>query len=326
MKRTEVNFSTSFSNLEINEKSLFIGSCFADNIGQRFKSLHLDSTINPFGVVFHPIPLFKLIDRAINDDLFEIRDFFEFNDYWFNYQISGSCAKFQKIDAINFANQKLKELKLGLMSSNRLFLTFGSSILRKIKGEPVANCHKQPSELFEKQISSSYEIRSCLEPVLDQLFHINPSIKVSLSVSPIRHSKEGMAENSLSKSNLIILCNEICLAYKNVEYLPIYELVIDELRDYSFFNEDLIHPTKKTIEIVWERLKKNLGSQNFIQFCNISQQLLRSIKHEPLFPKSKQNFFFQKKLLSSIVEHERYYCVNWEEERKIVENRLKISA
>ncbi len=326
MKRTEVNFSTSFSNLEINEKSLFIGSCFADNIGQKFNSLHLDATINPFGVVFHPIPLFKLINRALNNNLFEPKDFFEFHDYWFNYEISGSCAKFEKIDAINFANQKLKELKLDLMSSNRLFVTFGSSILRQIKGKPVANCHKQPSELFEKKISSSFEIRGYLEPVLDQLFDINPSIKVSLSVSPVRHSKEGMAENSLSKSNLIILCNEICSAYKNVEYLPIYELVIDELRDYSFFNEDLVHPTKKTIEIVWERLKKNIGSQNFIQFCNISQQLFRSIKHEPLFPKSKQNFFFQKKLLSSIVEHERYYGVNWEEERKIVENRLKNSA
>ena len=326
MKRTEVSFLSSFSDLEINEKSLFIGSCFADNIGLKFKSIYLDAIINPFGVIFHPIPLFNLFKRAINNHFFQPKDFFEFHDYWFNYEISGSCAKFEKKDAVDFANQKLKELKLELMTSNRLFLTFGSSVLREIEGEPVANCHRQPLELFQKKISTSLEIRRYLEPILEDLFEINPSLNVSLSVSPVRHSKEGMVDNSLSKSNLIILCDELDSIYENVEYLPIYELVMDELRDYSFFNEDLVHPNKKTIDFVWERLKGSLGSKKFIEFCNRSEHLLRSINHEPLFPKSKQNLMFQKKLLSSVVEHESNYGLNWQHEKKIIENRLKISA
>lgn len=326
MKRTEVNFLSNFSNLEINEKSLFVGSCFADNIGRKFNALHLDAEINPFGVVFHPIPIFKLIKRAINERLFEPKDFFESHDYWFNYEISGSCAKFEKMDAVNFANQKLKELKQRLLSSNRFFLTFGSSILRQIEGEPVANCHKQSSELFQKKNSTAFEIRRYLEPILEELFCINPSLNISLSVSPVRHSKEGMVENSISKSNLVIVCNEIASTYKNVEYLPIYELVIDELRDYSFFNEDLVHPTKTTVDFVWERLKKSLGSENFIQYCNTSEHLVRSINHEPLYPKSKQNLLFQKKLLSLILDHEVNFGVTWPQEKKIIENRLKISA
>ena len=316
MKRTEVNFLSSFSDLEINEKSLFIGSCFADNIGLKFKSIYLDAIINPFGVIFHPIPLFNLFKRAINNHFFQPKDFFEFHDYWFNYEISGSCAKFEKKDAVDFANQKLKELKLELMTSNRLFLTFGSSVLREIEGEPVANCHRQPLELFQKKISTSLEIRRYLEPILEDLFDINPSLNVSLSVSPVRHSKEGMVDNSLSKSNLIILCDELDSIYENVEYLPIYELVMDELRDYSFFNEDLVHPNKKTIDFVWERLKGSLGSKKFIEFCNRSEHLLRSINHEPLFPKSKQNLLFQKKLLASVIEHESNYGLNLQHEKK----------
>lgn len=324
MKRTEVNFLSSFSDLEINEKSLFIGSCFADNIGLKFKNLYLDAIINPFGVIFHPIPIFNLFNRAINNHFFQPKDFFEFHDYWFNYEISGSCAKFRKKDAVDFANQKLKELKLKLMTSNRLFLTFGSSVLRETEGEPVANCHKQPLELFQKTICTSLEIRRYLEPILEDLFHINPSLKVSLSVSPVRHTKEGMVDNSLSKSNLIILCNKLDSIYENVEYLPIYELVIDELRDYSFFNEDLVHPNKKAIDFVWERIKVDLGSKKFIEFCNRSEYLFRSINHKPLFPKSKQNLMFQKNLLSSVVEHESNYEVSWQHEKKIIENRLKI--
>lgn len=324
MERTEVNFLSSFSDLRIKEKSLFVGSCFSDNIGLKFKSLHLDANVNPLGVIFHPIPIFSLFNRAIKNHFFQPKDFFEFNDYWFNYEMSGSSAKFGKKDAVYFANQKLKELKLELMTCNRLFLTLGSAVLREIKGKPVANCHKQPLELFNRTISTSTQIRKYLEPILEEIFYINPSLNVWLSVSPVRHSREGMIDNSLSKSNLIILCNELASFYENVEYLPIYELLIDELRDYSFFNEDLVHPNKKAIDFVWERIKVNLGSKKFIEFCNRSEHLLRSINHKPMLPKSKQNLIFQKELLSSVLEHESNFGVDWRVEKKIIENRLKI--
>tara|TARA_Y100000739_G_C20561878_1_gene443388 strand:- start:182 stop:1162 length:981 start_codon:yes stop_codon:yes gene_type:complete len=326
MKRTEVNILSDFSNLEVKEKFLFVGSCFSENIGQKFKDLHLDTFINPFGVIFHPIPLFQLFDRALTDSLFEPNDFFEFQDYWFNYQISGSCAKFDKNEAVDFANKKLKELKSEIASADRLFLTFGSSVLRRIKDKPVANCHKQFSKLFKKEISTSSEILEYVRPILEKIFNINRSINISLSVSPVRHSKEGMVENSLSKSNLVILCNELKLIFDNIEYLPIYEFVIDELRDYSFFNEDLVHPNNLTIEMVWQKLKKGVGSNKFIDFCNQSEQLLLSINHKSLYPKSKQNMLFLNNLLASINKHESKYDVNWSLEKEIVRNKLKIMA
>ncbi len=323
MKRTEVNILSSFSNLEVEEKTLFIGSCFAENIGQKFNELELDAFINPFGVIFHPIPIFQLFDRALSDYFFESKDFFKFQDYWFNYQLSGSCAKFDKNEAVNFANQKLKELKAKITSSDRLFLTFGTSVLRKISNDPVANCHKQSPELFTKEISTSAEIQKCIRPVLDRIFRINSNLKISLSVSPVRHSKEGMVENSLSKSNLVVLCNDLKFIYHKIEYLPIYEVVVDELRDYSFFKQDLVHPNNQAIEMVWQKLKKGLGSRVFIDFCNQSEQLLLSIKHKSIYPKSTQNILFQKKMLTSIVEHEKKYGVNWHSKKEIIQTRLK---
>ena len=149
------------------------------------------------------------------------------------------------------------------------------------------------------------------------------NLKISLSVSPVRHSKEGMVENSLSKSNLVVLCNDLEFMYPEIEYLPIYELVVDELRDYSFFKQDLVHPNDEAIEKVWQKLKKGLGSKNFIDFCNQSEQLLLSLKHKSLYPQSTQNILFLKKMLTSIVEHEKKYGVNWQLKKEIVETRLK---
>lgn len=323
MKRTEVNILSNFSNLEVEEKSLFLGSCFAENIGQKFQSLHLKAIVNPFGVIFHPIPLFQLIERALNGLHFESKDFFEFQDYWFNYELSGSCAKFDENEAVDFANQKLIELKSHITSSDRLFLTFGTSVLRKISNSPVANCHKQSAQLFTKEISTSFEVLAYVKPVLDTIFRMNPNLKISLSVSPVRHSKEGMVENSLSKSNLIILCNELKLLFNTIEYIPIYEFVVDELRDYSFFKEDMVHPSNQTIEMVWGKMKKGLGSVRFNDFCNESKQLLLSINHKSLYPKSKQNILFLNNLLASIIEHEHKYAVNWQTEKNNVQNRIK---
>jgi len=114
--------------------------------------------------------------------------------------------------------------------------------------------------------------------------------------------------------------------FKNVEYLPIYEVVIDELRDYSFFNNDLVHPNEKAIEIVWEKIKKGIGSKDFNRFCNQSQKLLNSFQHKTMYPKSKQNILFLNNLLTAIIEHENNYDVNWHHEKKTIVDQLKSLA
>lgn len=326
MERTEVNISTSFSELEVKDEFLFLGSCFSDNIGGVFSAHKLKTIVNPFGVIFHPMALSRLIQRALNQKLFVTNDFFQFNDYWFCYELSGSCAQFTLEEAVSYANHQLELLKAKLIRADHLFLTFGSSVSRSINSFITANCHKQPSNKFKRSITSSTEIQQEYVYLIDKLGQLNPNLKIHLTVSPVRHSKEGLVDNNRSKANLLIASQELEEKFQNVEYLPIYELVIDELRDYNFFKEDLVHPNDKTIKIVWDRLIKGLGSKNLQSYLNEVSKLKKDINHKSLYPKSENNISFLKQITQRIQGHQLKYNTSWEPELTDVKNRLKNMA
>lgn len=323
MKRTEVNISSSFPKLNIKDRTLFMGSCFAQNIGSKFKELHLDAMINPLGVVFHPVPLFNLIDRALTRRCFKESDFFEFNDYWFCYELSGTCAQYSMKESVTHANKYLGVLRLYLETSNSLFVTLGSAVQREFGNLIVSNCHKQPNENFIKTISTPDFIYNKIKGVLKLLLEKNPNLKVSFSVSPIRHSKEGLIENSLSKSTLVLLCHKLASKHLEIEYLPVYEIIIDELRDYSFFNEDLIHPNSNGINFVWRKISEQLLSQKFKVFYKTASSLIGSINHKSMYPKSKENKRFLIDLIDAIQTFERKYNLTWTSEIQEVEKRLR---
>ena len=326
MERTEVNISTSFSELEVRDKFVFLGSCFSENIGEIFCDYKLSALVNPFGVIFHPLALSRLIQRALDQKLFVAEDFFEFNDYWFCYELSGSCAQFTLEEAIGFANNQLESLKGELLNADHLFLTFGSSVARSLNGLITANCHKQPAQNFKRSITSATKIQKEYANLIDSLGQLNPSLKIHITVSPVRHSKEGLVDNNRSKANLLIASQELEEKFQNVEYLPIYELVIDELRDYTFYKEDLVHPNNKTIKIVWERLTKGTGSTNLQSYVNEVTKLKKDINHKSLYPKSENNISFLKRIIQQIQDHQLSYSTSWEVELTDVKNRLKNMA
>lgn len=323
MKRTEVNLSSNFPKLKVDNKSLFIGSCFAQNIGDRFMDLHLDATVNPLGVIFHPVALFNLVERALTDSDFKESDFFEFQDYWFCYELSGTCAQFTLKESVNFANEYLEVLKKALISSDVLFITLGSAVERTINNEVVANCHKQPATLFTKTISSVDLMTEKIERGLNLFLEVNPNIKIYLTVSPVRHSKEGGIDNSLSKSSLILLCHSIANKFSVIEYLPIYEILVDELRDYSFFKDDLVHPNSKAVDYVWNKLSQELFSEQMNEYCIDSIGIRRSLGHKSLHPKSNANKKFLIHLLERIKTFESKFNLSLEAENQEVEKRLK---
>lgn len=326
MERTVVNISEDFSKIEVNDELIFLGSCFSDSIGDRFKAYKVNSLVNPFGVIFHPMAMANLINRALNDKAFIASDFFEFNDYWFNYELSGSCAKFELEEAVGFANEKLQELKLKLSTANKLIITLGSSIERSVNGKVTANCHKQPSLLFQKAITKASEITNEYESVINQISTLNPDLVIYFTVSPVRHSKEGLVENNRSKANLLLSCEALEAKFKNVKYWPIYELVMDELRDYSFFKEDLVHPNDKAIKYVWNWILTNLTSSNYQHYAGEVSALLKTIQHKSLYPKSEQNLLFLKQTIEKLQNHQTQYKKSWESEIIHVNNQLKIMA
>lgn len=326
MERTEVNISSNFPLISVNDRALFLGSCFSENIGRKFQEYKLQAIVNPLGVVFHPIPLFNQIKRALSDDLYIESDFFEFNDYWFNYELSGSCAKFDKQEAVSWANEKLGDLKQRLKKSERLFLSLGSAVERSFLGNVVANCHKQPIKKFERKITGVQNLVENISPVLDSVFAQNPNLKIYFTVSPVRHLKEGLVDNTISKSTLVLLCQELCNRFNNVEYLPIYEVVIDELRDYSFFKDDLLHPNDKAVEYIWHKVKESLGSLELKTYLEHSSKLITAFNHKSLYPKSASNIAFLNNLKFSLEQHQEEYKLDWTAEIDIVKEKLKNMA
>ena len=236
MKRTVVNIESSFDKINQNQRFVFLGSCFANNIGDHFIHYKLKSIVNPLGVVFHPISLMRLIDRSINENWFTEKDFFEFDSYWFNYELSGTCAKASLKSAITFANNQLVELRSSILNADRLFLTFGSAIGYIKNGEIVANCHKQDGSLFAKKNFKEECLFNIVKSNLELLIKINKNIRVHLTVSPVRHKKEGIVENSRSKATLINLAHNLSDYYPVLDASPIE---IDTTDD--FYRKELIN-------------------------------------------------------------------------------------
>lgn len=323
MERLDLKLSTHFPKIELTDNCLFLGSCFSEEIGKRFQQNKLNTMINPFGVLFHPEAIVRLIHRAMNDLFFEASDFFEFQDYWFNYELGSSLARFTKEEAVNDANNKLLELKAFLLRCNRLFLTLGSSVERKFRGEVVASCHKQPQTLFKRSITSSREIVKKLKQCIGLIVKANPKIKVYLTISPVRHVKESLIDNQISKAELLIAAKHLTRLEANIEYLPIYEYVIDCLRDYSFFNDDFVHPNTKAVDEIWKKIKEGLITQNLIELICELEGLNRSLNHKPLFPRSSANKQFLNSILVVIDKIERKYIVDLSQEKEQVSTCLK---
>ncbi len=233
---------------------LFLGSCFSDEMAARFSKAGFEVLSNPFGTIFHPLPLARILENALdqNGDF----HFFEDRDRWFSWDAStlfsgaseaGLRADFRRIQ---------RNLQEYLQQSKHLFVTFGTArgyVLRENQ-LVVANCHKQNAPRFEKQLTAIESIVSAWDRVLVKLAKLNPGLKVVFTVSPVRHAKDGLVENNRSKARLL---ESITLleARSSCAYFPSYELVVDELRDYRFYKEDLVHPSELAVSYIWEKVQ-----------------------------------------------------------------------
>jgi hypothetical protein len=311
MERTVVNFSSEFDKISPTDSVLLLGSCFSANIGNSLKRHKFDAIYNPFGVLFHPSTIYNLIRRAIDNQSFEDNDFFERDNYWFSFELGANTGQESIEDAISWSNQQLELLQNYLKKSTRLILTFGTAFGFSKEGRIVGNCHKMNSNLFRKELSKKTDLEIDSFKIMDQLNTFNPNLKINLTVSPIRHVKEGLRENNLSKCTLLLLTSVLEKKYANVEYLPIYEVVLDELRDYSFYKSDLIHVNDQAIKVVWNRFSDwnmNVESVKFISEVNrISSQL----NHKSLYPKSLSNIVFKKALIEQMKSHQSHFPEIW---------------
>jgi len=263
--------------LEISHQSslMSIGSCFADSVGKELDKDGFDIEINPLGILFDPISIRTAVDEE-QESLFLERDL-SYYSLGFHSSIYGE-SEIEIKEKIAFKRLLFREK---LEKAEVLFVTFGTSWVHKhLETDSfVANCHKLPAEQFNKELIDLDSERENWSKLINKWAEINPNLKIVFTVSPVRHSKNGLHENNVSKALLHLLVHSMVDKFDNVFYFPSYEIVLDELRDYRFFNQDLVHPTQQAIDYVYEKFSESYYSNKTKEACNIKRKLNHAQNH-----------------------------------------------
>jgi len=309
---TQIPIPTSDYPIEYNSRVACLGSCFAVNIGQKFDYFKFRNITNPFGILFHPEALEKFISFSVNKQEFTETDIFYHNERWHCYDSHSDLSHPEKDILLERLNTATLTAHATLKSATHLIITLGTAwVYRNIKtGNLVANCHKVPQKEFTKELLSVEHIKQNLQNILRLLEQVNPDLNIIFTISPVRHIKDGFIQNQWSKSNLISALNE-ALSTKDTNqsatYFPSYEIMMDELRDYRFYAEDMIHPNQTAINYIWKRFTESWITTEAQQTMAEVESIQRGLQHRPFNPDSPQHIIFTTKLQDKIAALQQKY-------------------
>ena len=300
MFRTPITLAPSTHLIGLESKILSMGSCFAEFIGgalvkNKFKILN-----NPFGVIFHPLALFKVLELALQKDLPPDHSYVRNQGIWYNYLFHGSVSHTSREALKKLVKIKLLELEAYLHHLDYLMITFGTALqYRHIDTDlVVANCHKAPQQEFVKSLTPVDAVVRGFNQLWSTWGHHKP--RVILSVSPIRHVKEGLVNNSLSKSVLRVASEHIAQIDDRVEYFPGFEIMMDDLRDYRFFEDDMVHPNQTARDYIWKLFADNYLNDHAGVFIDQWHKISNNLEHRPFYPQSPAHQAFLQKTLKLI--------------------------
>ncbi|MCW3103636.1 MAG: hypothetical protein JWO09_2076 [Bacteroidetes bacterium] len=282
--------------LSYSDKLFFTGSCFAENIGEKMKEEKLRVLINPHGVLYNPSAIEKAIRRYIGNESLKEDELFFANECWNSWEHHSRFSDPSKEACLQQINTSVKSAHEQLRDAGWLFITFGSAFSYKHKGSgiPVGNCHKVPQKEFTKSLLSAEEVISAYTALFAELKKLNPNLKIVLTVSPVRYVRDGVVENNLSKSILLQSVHRLVEMHEHVFYFPAYELVIDDLRDYRFYKEDLVHPNEQAIDYVFGKLKEVLFDSSAKDLNKSIREILDAAKHRPFNENSEAHKKFKR--------------------------------
>ncbi len=264
---------------------LMMGSCFTENIGQVLDKYLFRVNVNPFGVTYNPLSVKKGLEALIQKEAYEPDDLDLFNDLWLSFDHDTGYSSVQKDAALKKINRDFLEAKEMLKRARTLFITWGTAWIYRynLTGNVVCNCHKIPASQFTRSKLTTREIIREYEDLLPRLFDFNPKLRIVHTVSPVRHWKDGAHGNQLSKSTLLLAGEALCESFpEQFFYFPSYEIVMDELRDYRFYADDLLHISKQATAYIWERFAQVFLSEDSRKFIGELDSLLKIMGHRPL--------------------------------------------
>jgi len=277
---------------------VLFGSCFSQHIGNKLLEHKFQTISNPFGILFHPKAIENLISKASSGFTYTEEDVFQLNE---QFQCFDAHSKLNTIKAeglVSTLNKSLINTKLVLTNASHIVITLGTAWVYKHKetNQIVANCHKVPQKAFQKELLSIATINDALENCINKIKAINPNAHFIFTLSPVRHIKDGFTENSLSKAHLLSSINQIVSKCDNTSYFPSYEIMMDELRDYRFYNEDMLHPNTSAINYIWSRFSDVWMNDETLQLKKEIEQITNGLKHKPFNSQSEAHQKFLQNL------------------------------
>lgn len=322
MFRTELTIAVSQEKIMLKNPILTIGSCFADAMGSRLKKFKFQTLVNPFGTVYNPISLHELLQQSVHKQALPANSFLQRDEVYYNYNLHSSFSSTQKEALTRQVQTTLESILDFLKKTDVLMITYGTAWVyeRKDSGEMVNNCHKQPSALFTKRLLSQQEIVDSFRTLRSVLQGIRPNLRIILTLSPVRHIKDTLELNSVSKALLRSSCYQLSTEFSNVEYFPAYELLMDDLRDYRFYKSDMLHPSEEAEEYIWQKFTHTYFDEKTLAFLKRWADLKLGMQHKAFHPQSAAHQTFLKKLRVSLVELKE--LVDVEEELQILEKQI----
>lgn len=303
------------------------GSCFAENIGKKLADARFAVDINPFGILYNPASVARAVRRLLRPDRYAERDLFLRDGLYHSFDHHSRFSAVSEVACLEEMNERLEHSADAFKKARRLIVTFGTAYIYRLKddGRIVSNCHKLPENRFERTRLSVEEVVGEWRELLRSVWELNPEMKVLFTVSPVRHWKDGAHANQLSKSVLLLAVETLQEEFpEQTGYFPSYELMMDELRDYRFYADDMLHPSPLAVEYIWQRFVEWGLSPEATGLLKEWREIQKALNHKPFRPESEAyRQFILQTLLKMERIREKMPSFDLAKEIEIIKSKLK---
>lgn len=286
---TKIPISKSNFPIDYSSKIVSLGSCFAENMADKLDYYKFQNTTNPFGIIFNPVSIERIVQRSVNREFFTENDIFFHNERWHCFEVHSDISYENKAVFLSNLNEILEFTYQQILQASHIIITYGTSWVYRLQvsNKIVANCHKVAQNQFDKEILSAEAVEIAIKNTIDLIQKVNPKSHFIFTISPVRHIKDGFVENQLSKAHLISAIHKI--NRNNMSYFPSYEIVMDELRDYRFYEKDMLHPNTIAVDYIWERFCESTISEESYPIMNEIATIQKGLLHRPFNPNSESH-------------------------------------
>jgi hypothetical protein len=324
--RTIVNITPSPDKITYNKGTMFIGSCFASSIGQKMEYGRFPVIINPAGSVYNPVSVCNTLDSITSGKRFTENDLYNYKGTWLSFSHYTNFSSEDPAIVLEKINSMSEQALTFLKNCRLLFITFGTARVFRLKstGKIVSNCHKLPADLFTRELLPADTIVNLWKEQIDKLKAFNPLLKIVFTVSPVRHWKDGAHGNQVSKSVLFLSIEDLLKYDPDIDYFPAYELLMDDLRDYRYYADDMLHPSDVAVNYIWKAFCESYFEKTVLDIYNDVSRINKACSHRLKTDSNERINDFAEKMLKQISDIEKSVpSINFSEERNYFKSLLK---